>query len=208
MPNTLRYPLRNLSRDLQEKYPNASLQIDLSTRPAPGGLSEAAFWELTGRLDWEKTGDDVAVIEPVVAALPEGPLRHLYGFKDILSQNSNGSVPLPMPGISARGLTTRCAMIFHRTGSCSPAAVQLPMAGRRMSRPRTIRRPCRRTWNSMPIMNNTVINLWAISIPSVNNCTDLRQPCYLRIAMNAAICLVSPACAASVFRLWRYMLGA
>ncbi|MBC7775892.1 MAG: hypothetical protein H7246_10700 [Phycisphaerae bacterium] len=34
MTNTLRYPLRNISpdtfQDLQEKYPNASVQIDLS----------------------------------------------------------------------------------------------------------------------------------------------------------------------------------
>lgn len=90
MPNTLRYPLHSLSpetlRDLQEKYPNASVQIELNEYPAEGGLSEEAFWALIGLLDWSQQGRDDAIIEPVVIALAEGPLRHIYDFKDILSQ--------------------------------------------------------------------------------------------------------------------------
>jgi Protein of unknown function (DUF4240) len=90
MTNTIRYPLHNLSpetlRDLQDKYPNASVQIELSEQPAEGGLSEEAFWALIALLDWSKTGDDEAVILPVVAKLAESPLRHIYDFKDILSQ--------------------------------------------------------------------------------------------------------------------------
>ncbi len=89
MTNTLRYPLRNISpttiQELQEKYPNASVQIELSDEPTPGSLSEQGFWELIAQLDWSKTGQDEAVIEPVVAALAAGPLRHIYDFKDILS---------------------------------------------------------------------------------------------------------------------------
>ena len=90
MTNTLRYPLRNISpdtfQDLQEKYPNASVQIELSDEPAHGGLSEQDFWDLIALLDWPKEGNDEAVIEPVVAALSASPLRHIYDFKDILSQ--------------------------------------------------------------------------------------------------------------------------
>lgn len=90
MTNTIRYSLHNLSpetlRDLQEKYPNASVQIELSEQPLQGGLSEEGFWALIAMLDWSKTGDDEAVIRPVVAALAAGPLRHIYDFKDILSQ--------------------------------------------------------------------------------------------------------------------------
>ena len=71
---------------MQEKYPNASIRIELSEQPAKGGLSEQAFWVLIDQLDWSKTGQDEAVIEPVVAALAAGPLRHIYDFKDILSQ--------------------------------------------------------------------------------------------------------------------------
>lgn len=90
MTNTLRYPLRNISpdtfQDLQEKYPNASVQIELSDEPAHGGLSEQDFWDLIALLDWQKEGDDEAVIEPVISALAASPLRHIYDFKDILSQ--------------------------------------------------------------------------------------------------------------------------
>ncbi len=90
MTNTLRYPLRNISPDtfldLQEKYPDALVQIELSDKPASGGLSEQGFWDLVAHLDWRKKGDDEAVIEPVVAALAAAPLRHIYDFKDILSQ--------------------------------------------------------------------------------------------------------------------------
>lgn len=90
MTNILRYPLRNISpetiSDLQEKYPNASVQIELNDTPVAGGLSEPAFWELIDLIDWEQIGDDDAVIEPLVQALSKAPLRHIYDFKDILSQ--------------------------------------------------------------------------------------------------------------------------
>jgi len=90
MTNILRYPLRNISpekiSDLQTKYPNASVQIELHDTPVAGGLSEADFWALIDLLDWKQAGNDGAVIEPVVAALSQAPLRHIYDFKDILSQ--------------------------------------------------------------------------------------------------------------------------
>lgn len=90
MTNIIRYPLRNISpekiSDLQEKYPNASVQIELSDSPVEGGLSEAGFWALIDLLDWQQAGHDDAVIEPVVLALSGVPLRHIYDFKDILSQ--------------------------------------------------------------------------------------------------------------------------
>ena len=90
MTNIIRYPLRNISpekiSDLQEKYPNASVQIELSDSPVEGGLSEADFWALIDLLDWQQTGNDDAVIEPIVLSLCRGPLRHIYDFKDILSQ--------------------------------------------------------------------------------------------------------------------------
>lgn len=81
MTNTLRYPLRNISpdtfQDLQEKYPNASVQIELSDEPAHGGLSEQDFWDLIALLDWPKEGNDEAVIEPVVAALSASSLLRI-----------------------------------------------------------------------------------------------------------------------------------
>ena len=90
MTNILRYALRNISpetiSDLQQKYPNASVVINLSDVPAQGGMSEAEFWKYIKLLDWERLGDDAAVIEPLVARLAESALRQIYDFKDILSQ--------------------------------------------------------------------------------------------------------------------------
>ncbi|MBN8683101.1 MAG: DUF4240 domain-containing protein [Chitinophagales bacterium] len=90
MSNIIRYPLRNISpetiSDLQEKYPNASVRIELSDDPREDGLSEAAFWDLIAKLDWSKPNDDEAIIEPLVEALSKSPLRHIYDFKDILAQ--------------------------------------------------------------------------------------------------------------------------
>lgn len=90
MTNILRYPLRNISpekiSDLQAKYPNASIQIELNDTPVEGGLSEADFWALIDLLDWGQAGNDNAVIEPIVTALSQAPLRHIYDFKDIVSQ--------------------------------------------------------------------------------------------------------------------------
>ena len=89
MTNVLNYPLHNISpqtlRDLQEHYPNASVQIQLSEAPQRGGLAEADFWDLIAQLDWSQEGNDTAVIEPVVQALTKAPLRHIYDFADILS---------------------------------------------------------------------------------------------------------------------------
>ncbi|MEE1672476.1 hypothetical protein SNR37_001805 [Agarivorans aestuarii] len=34
-------------------------------------MTEAVFWTLLSLLSWDKTGDDIAVIEPVVSALSE-----------------------------------------------------------------------------------------------------------------------------------------
>ncbi len=75
-----------MMQDLQEKYPDAELQIELA-RNIPGGLlTEQRFWELIGLLDWSKEGNDEAVLEPLVAALAAGPMRHIYEFEDLLSQ--------------------------------------------------------------------------------------------------------------------------
>ncbi|MBL7814640.1 MAG: DUF4240 domain-containing protein [Saprospiraceae bacterium] len=90
MTNVLRYSLRNISpqtlKELQEHYPDASVQIKLRAKPPKDGLEEAEFWHLIAQLDWSKTGDDNAVIEPVVSALSKKTFRHICDFADILSQ--------------------------------------------------------------------------------------------------------------------------
>lgn len=90
MTTIIKYPLRNLHpsvlRDLQEKYPDAEVQIALDSERAHGGMTEDRFWELIALLDWSKTGDNDAVIEPLVAALAASGIREMYEFEDVLSQ--------------------------------------------------------------------------------------------------------------------------
>lgn len=85
----IKYPLRNLNpealRDLQEKYPDAEVRIELNSERRRDALSEDRFWELIGLLDWNREGDNDAVIEPVVKALERLSIRHIYEFDDILS---------------------------------------------------------------------------------------------------------------------------
>ncbi len=85
----IKYPLRNLHpealRDLQEKYPDAEVRIELNSDRKQDALSEDRFWELIGLLDWNREGDNDAVIEPVVKALERLSIRHIYEFDDKLS---------------------------------------------------------------------------------------------------------------------------
>ncbi|MBK7408684.1 MAG: DUF4240 domain-containing protein [Saprospirales bacterium] len=85
----IKYPLRNIRpdvlQDLQEKYPDAEVRIELDGDRLREGLTEERFWQLIGMLDWSKEEDNEAVIEPVVKALAASPVRHIYEFDDILS---------------------------------------------------------------------------------------------------------------------------
>jgi hypothetical protein len=41
-------------------------------------------------LDWEKEGDDDAVLEPAIAFWAQGSVRHIFEFADILSEKLYG----------------------------------------------------------------------------------------------------------------------
>lgn len=90
MTSVIKYPLRNLNsavlNDLQEKYPEAEVHIEIDSNRHHEGLTEQGFWELIALLDWQKAGDNDAVMEPLIAALAASPVRHIYEFDDILSQ--------------------------------------------------------------------------------------------------------------------------
>lgn len=49
-------------------------------------LTEDQFWSLIATLDWSKTGDDDAVVEPVIEALIGMPVANIYKFQDYLSE--------------------------------------------------------------------------------------------------------------------------
>lgn len=49
-------------------------------------MTEDKFWELIKLLNWSETGDDDAVVAPLVYALSEMPATDIYRFEDILSE--------------------------------------------------------------------------------------------------------------------------
>jgi hypothetical protein len=89
MSLTIKLPLRTLNlmviQALQEKYPQAEVQVELHPSKAVAPLSEAHFWKIIAAFDWAAAEDD-AILEPAVAMLAAGSIRHLFEFADILSE--------------------------------------------------------------------------------------------------------------------------
>jgi Protein of unknown function (DUF4240) len=48
-------------------------------------VDEGTFWHLIESFDWERTGDDEAVVEPAVSALAAMPVEEIQGFEEILA---------------------------------------------------------------------------------------------------------------------------
>lgn len=90
MPTTIRLPLRAFNaeviKDLQEKYPDAEVRVDVHQDPQHAPLSEARFWEVIAMLNWSKEGDDEAVLQPALSHLATESVRHIFEFADILSE--------------------------------------------------------------------------------------------------------------------------
>lgn len=90
MTTTIKIPLRSLNpavvRDLQEKYPEAEINVELHQDRNRAPLSEQYFWEIIAMLDWGQEGNDDSVVEPVIAHLSAGPVRHIFEFADLLSE--------------------------------------------------------------------------------------------------------------------------
>jgi hypothetical protein len=49
-------------------------------------MTDRDFWALIALLDWDKTGNDDAVLEPVIAALAARPIRDIESFEDHLAK--------------------------------------------------------------------------------------------------------------------------
>ena len=49
-------------------------------------MDNAQFWRIIGLFDWEREGDDQAVLEPAIAALSQLPLDQIAAFEELLSQ--------------------------------------------------------------------------------------------------------------------------
>lgn len=89
MASKIRIPLRALNekliQDLQEKYPEAEISVELHQDRNKTPLSEAHFWELISVFDWDEEEDET-ILEPAVARLAAGSIRHIFEFADLLSE--------------------------------------------------------------------------------------------------------------------------
>ena len=48
-------------------------------------MDDATFWRLIGMLDWDQTGDDDGVAEPVIAALASLDADEIHAFQNMLA---------------------------------------------------------------------------------------------------------------------------
>ncbi len=87
---SINFPLRTLNdtviQDLKEKYPEAEIRLELHPKPTQTALSEAHFWAIMGKLNWDNEDDNDAVVEPAIAYLVMQPVRHIFEFADLLSE--------------------------------------------------------------------------------------------------------------------------
>ena len=73
--------------ELKHQFAHSDVEIRVRERPnAASAFTVNDFWHIIEKLDWSKEGDDDAVVEPVVQALQNQPLAHIYRFSDILSE--------------------------------------------------------------------------------------------------------------------------
>jgi Protein of unknown function (DUF4240) len=90
MSREIKIPIRSLNesviQDLKEKYPEAEISVELHQDRNKAPLSEANFWQIISLFDWTKSDDDEAVVEPAIAQLAAGSVRHIFEFADLLSE--------------------------------------------------------------------------------------------------------------------------
>ena len=89
MTNAIKLPLRSLNmetiQDLQEKYPDAEIIVELQPDASRAPLNNNRFWQIIDLLDWTQTDDDL-IIEPSVAYLASLSVRSILEFADLLSE--------------------------------------------------------------------------------------------------------------------------
>ena len=72
-------------RDLQQRFPNAHLRVEIRQKDMSKILTEQRFWEIISLFDWTDAEDDDRVLEPAVNALGASPVHYIYLFADMLA---------------------------------------------------------------------------------------------------------------------------
>jgi hypothetical protein len=76
---------------LKEQYQDENLEIEIRINTDQGDcadkeMNEELFWAIIEKFDWEKEGEDRAVIEPAVDFLSQCSIQNIKAFQDILSE--------------------------------------------------------------------------------------------------------------------------
>lgn len=72
--------------DLEEQFGNAPVELVVNTQASSHALEEFQFWSLIDLLDWSQLPDEEKVAAPLIKALAESPVRHIYDFYDFLAE--------------------------------------------------------------------------------------------------------------------------
>ena len=89
MTSHIKIPLRELTvqtiKDLQEKYPDAEVSVDVHSDNEKSILSEGDFWKIINLIDWKKENDEDK-LKPLTQVLQKESVRKIYGFADLMSE--------------------------------------------------------------------------------------------------------------------------
>jgi hypothetical protein len=106
--------------ELQEKYGETELEIRVQTGGTRSSiLSDAQFWQIITLLNWSETGDNEAVVAPLVAHLASLPVSFIYQFEDKLSEKlfnldtKSHASSFNEPFSADDFLYTRCAVVAN-----------------------------------------------------------------------------------------------
>lgn len=74
--------------NLQVRHKSEDAELVFHVHPNAGSeiLSESEFWSIISLLDWEKSGDDEAVVEPAIQHLSKLSVPKILQFEDKLSE--------------------------------------------------------------------------------------------------------------------------
>ena len=89
MTSQIKIPLRELTeqtiKDLQEKYPNAEMSLDVHSENKNPSLKQEEFWKIINLIDWAKESDNDK-LKTLVILLQSYSVRKIYDFSDFLSE--------------------------------------------------------------------------------------------------------------------------
>jgi hypothetical protein len=88
MSTAIEIPLRTLTpavvRDLQDKYPEAVVRIEVEDAVSATEIDENRFWSIIALLDWGRR-DNADIVAPAIEALSKYSEAGIFRFEDILA---------------------------------------------------------------------------------------------------------------------------